>query len=99
MQLLLYIFLWLVIHDYRFAVAYGYANEKFGLTDVMILLFDLLLITDIFVKFYWGYMELGNKVMALNLIREHRLRQKTFYANVIASIPVNWVPLILGVRY
>ncbi len=74
-----------------FRLSFGSDVGGIALVNTSNYILDVLFVLDIILKFRWGFMSKGDKVMVAKRIVAHRLHQKTFYTACLAAIPMETI--------
>ncbi|RQM25933.1 hypothetical protein B5M09_000148 [Aphanomyces astaci] len=74
-----------------FYMAFGFAQRHVAGADVFSIMLELCFLVDMVLKTRTGYMDYGNKVMDIAVIRRRYLRSTAFAIDLLAVLPTNLI--------
>ncbi|ETW09611.1 hypothetical protein H310_00148 [Aphanomyces invadans] len=72
-------------------MAFGFSKSNVAAVDVVSIVLEVSFLVDIVLKTRTGYMDYGNKVMDVPVIRRRYLRSTAFVLDLLAVLPTNLV--------
>ncbi|KAL4124402.1 hypothetical protein PRIC2_008000 [Phytophthora ramorum] len=76
--------------------------EANTIIDIIIFLFEVIFMADMFVRFRLGFHEFGNKVMDLRVIKKNYLHSRSFVLDAVALFPlyfIDWGMVSCGFKH